>query len=437
MHGDAPRGWLDDVARRHPDATALVADGLTVTYAELAAAAAERTGIEVVEPRLDVDSVAALWGAWRGDGTVLVVDPRDPGRLRAPEPGAVPAGVHTLVPTSGSTGAARLAILTDDNVAAAVSASRQRLGNGPDDRWLLVLPLFHVGGLSILWRSAAVGGTVVLHDRFDPARAAAELRAVSFASFVPTMLRRVLDVDPGPYEGTKVLLGGAACPPQLVDRAFSAGLVPLPTYGATEAASQIATVSPQRAWEDRRSVGRPLAGFDVRIDAPAGTAGEIVVDGPAVFAGYVGEPPRRGPHRTADLGRIDADGRLHVLGRADDMVVTGGENVHPGRIEDVVAAHPAVSEAAVVGIPDPEWGAIVGAAVVAGAALEPDALTGWCRERLRPAEVPRRWMRLRVLPYLATGKVDRAAIVRRFTDAPGPVAWHHGAATERGAERST
>ncbi len=436
MDGDAPRSWLDDVARRRPDATALVADGVAVTYAELAAAAVEGTGIDVVEPRLDIDSVVALWSAWRGDGAALVVDPRDPGRVRALEPGAVPDGAHTLVPTSGSTGSARLAILTDGNVAAAVSASRDRLGNGPGDRWLLVLPLFHVGGLSILWRSVAVGGTVVLHDRFDPARVAAELRTVSFASLVPTMLRRVLDADPGPYEGTRVLVGGAACPAPLVDRAFSAGLVPLPTYGSTEAASQIATVAPERAWQDRRSVGRPLDGFDVRIDAPGGDVGEIVIDGPGVFVGYLGEPPRMRPHRTADLGRIDADGRLHVLGRVDDMIVSGGENVHPGRVEEVVASHPDVAEVTVVGIPDPEWGAVVGAAVVAGDDLDERALTGWCRERLRPAEVPRRWMRLRAFPYLATGKIDRAAILRRFGDAGGSVPWHHGPATGRGAERS-
>jgi len=411
MADASARDLVRAAATTAPAAPAVVAGRETLTYEQLARAPAPEGPTVTLAPTGTLDDVVRLWGAWQSGTLVIVHDPRRP-------PPTVPAGLpgdaHTLVPTSGSGGAPRAAILTAGNVAAAVRASAARLGTSRGDRWLLVLPLFHVGGLAILWRMAAAGGTVVLHERFDAARVAAALRRgeVTIASLVPTMLHRVLALGGPSYPGTRVLLGGAAAAPELVDRAFAAGLVPLPTYGMTETASQVATVDPRRAWEERRTVGRPLEGVTVTI-APA--TGEILVDGPTVFVGYAGASPRRGPHRTGDRGELDLAGRLVVTGRVDRMIVSGGENVVPERVEAVLSAHPAVEDAAVVGLPDPEWGEVVAALVVAPPAAR-DEIDAWCRDRLGRAGVPRRLRFATELPLLPNGKIDRASVRARLDE---------------------
>ncbi len=456
--------WLSRSSGATPEAIAVVGDdGRPVTYAELDALA-DRSGAFLqrthgvgrggliglpVAPRLDV--VAALWGAGRLGAAAAVLDPasdllgagatalrRTWGiepvvadlRLDGP-PAAQPdpardearsgSDLHTVVFTSGTRGQPRPVTLTVGNVARAVAASRARLGNDATDRWLLALPLFHVGGLSVLWRSAAAGGTVVLHDGFDAARVAAALRhrEVTVASLVPTMLHRVLETDPGPYRGLRaILVGGAPATRRLLERARAAGLPVVPTYGMTEACSQVATAVPGDPGGEEGAVGPPLDGVEVSIvdgagrGVPPGGVGEIVVAGATVSPGYLGEAPRHGPHHTGDLGRFDAAGRLVVLGRRDDLIVTGGEKVLPDAIEAVLEAHPAVGRVAVVGVPDEEWGEQVAAVVAATAPLDPAVLRDWARERLARHAVPKQWVIVADLPLLATGKVDREAVER-------------------------
>jgi O-succinylbenzoic acid--CoA ligase len=300
--------------------------------------------------------------------------------------------------------------LTRGNVAAAVAASQQRLGNEAGDRWLLNLPLFHVGGLSVLWRSAAAAGTVVIHDDFDADRSAAAMKdgSITMASLVPTMLHRILEADPGPYYGMRaVLLGGAAANRDLVERALEAGIPIVQTYGMTETCSQVATVAPGEAAESLGTAGRPLDGMDVIIDGD--DIGEIVVSGPAVSPGCLGEPDRVGGHRTRDLGYFDDEGRLVVLGRVDDMVVTGGENVYPQLVADVLSRYRFVGRVEVVGVPNREWGQSL-VAIVVGDGATRRRIERWARERLARHEVPRQWVFVDELPLLPSGKVDRVAL---------------------------
>src|SRR5205814_59476 len=191
---------------------------------------------------------------------------------------ADPDAVHSLIFTSGSTGAPRPVELTFANHHASALASAERLGVDPDDRWLCPLPLFHVGGLAVLLRSAIYGTTAVVHERFDPARVRATLESgeASLVSLVPTMLARLRDAGLRRAPALRaLLLGGGPAPADLVDWAAREGLPVMPTYGMTETASQIATAAPgERA-------GRPLPGVDLRI----GESEEILVRGPMVAKG--------------------------------------------------------------------------------------------------------------------------------------------------------
>ncbi len=374
-----------------------------LSAADLAELAARHAPARHVVARLSTGTIGALLASWDAGLPVLVTPTGE-----RPPTAPPPTGTHTLVPTSGTSGAPKVAVITRSNVDAAVAASTKRLGNTGADRWLLALPLHHVGGLSVLWRSVAAGGAVLLHERYDAVRAAAALRngEATIASLVPTMLDRLLAADPGPYPEAKVLLGGAAAPGTLVRRGLDAGLLVLPTYGLTEACSQVATVVPGEERASLGTVGPPLDGLDVTITGE----GRISVDGPQVSPGYLGEPPRSGPLVTGDLGRVDGAGRLVVLGRADDVIVTGGEKVWPQHVEDVLREHPGVDDVAVFGEPDEEWGQRV-VATYAGTAGRQE-LESWARTRLARHAVPKDWRTASAIPRTPLGKVIRSALAR-------------------------
>ncbi|MCP3993787.1 MAG: 2-succinylbenzoate--CoA ligase [bacterium] len=425
--------WLARSASRNPRATALVDDDRTrLSYAELDALAdeaAERlagSGIGAGDATLlgvgSVDRflVARLWAAWRVGATPLVIDQTSPSiaqwgstlreMWKHGPTGTESSPLHTVLLTSGSSRQPLPVRLTHANVAAAVQSSHLRLGNSVHDRWLLTLPLFHIGGLSILWRSAAAGGAVVIHQKFDADRVAAAFKdgLVTVASLVPTMLYRVLDADSGPYPGMLgVLLGGAAAGRELVERALDAGLPVLQTYGMTEACSQIATVVPGEARDSLGTNGRPLDGVEIATGGAG--VGEIVVSGPAVSPGYLGRPDRVGGHNTGDIGYLDENGRLVVIGRADDMVITGGENVYPTRIAEVLGRHREVDQVEVVGMPDPEWGQTL-VAIIVGDVAARGRIEAWVQQDLPRHEIPKRWAFVDALPLQAGGKVDRTAL---------------------------
>lgn len=457
--------WLRSSARRLPDVPALECGGRAVAYADLdaaadAVAAALAAGGVVPGDRVAFwgegtpAAVAAVWGIPRAGAMAVPLGTRllpaeamaltralgvrvlwgpgpdldlarpaggregpAPGQAGPPHPDA-----RIVVMTSGTSGRGRPVVLTGANAAASAAASQARLGNGPGDRWLCVLPLHHVGGLSILWRSAREGGTVVLEERFGALETAALLAggSIAFASLVPTMLARVLDEHPGPFPGVRaVLVGGGPADPALLARARRAGLPVLATYGMTETTSQVATESPAEAGLRPGSAGRPLDGFTVRaVDEASrvlspGEVGCLKVRGAAVSPGYLGEP-ERGPGewlRTGDLGFLDHEGYLFVVGRADDAIITGGEKVHPAAVEAVLRELPLVADARVYGEEDPEWGQRVVAEVapVPGADLDPEALAAHARARLAGYQVPRRWLVVEEVRRSELGKTRRGS----------------------------
>jgi O-succinylbenzoic acid--CoA ligase len=339
--------------------------------------------------------------------------------------------VLAVIYTSGTTGTPKGAMLTVSNFWWNAIGSALNLGLNENDRWLVCLPLFHVGGLSILMRSAIYGITAIVYPGFD---ADAVNRAiyndgVSIVSVVSVMLQRMLDArGDNPYPSTLrcVLLGGGPTPKVLLDRCAQHLVPVVQTYGLTESCSQAVTLAPEDALPRLGSVGKPLYPNEVRVvgsdgrDAPTDEAGEILIRGPIVMSGYLNQSEATsraitgGWLHTGDIGRIDADGYLYVLDRRDDLIVTGGENVYPAEVEAVLQSHPSIAESAVIGAEDGEWGQ----RVVAIARLEDNAsgidatsIQIFCRERLAGYKVPREFRFVtEPLPRTASGKLRRAAL---------------------------
>ncbi|MHB1225581.1 MAG: o-succinylbenzoate--CoA ligase, partial [Gemmatimonadaceae bacterium] len=336
--------------------------------------------------------------------------------------------------TSGTTGRPKGAVLTYSNFWWSAIGSALNLGLHADDRWLAPLPLFHVGGLSVLTRSAIYGTAAILHDGFDAARVSAAIddERVTLVSLVPTMLGRLLDARgdrPFPDSLRCVLLGGGPAARALLERCAALGVPVSQTYGLTESCSQATTLAPADALRKLGSAGMPLYPTELRVvgddgaDVAAGDAGEIVLRGPTITPRYWNDAEATaralagGWLRTGDVGRLDDEGYLHVLDRRDDLIVSGGENVYPAEVEGALLSHPAVAEAAVIGVPDAEWGQRVVAVVrllVADTAADTDAtLRLHCRTLLAGYKVPREIrFTTRPLPRTASGKLKRSDIAR-------------------------
>ncbi|RKI54610.1 o-succinylbenzoate--CoA ligase [Corallococcus sp. AB049A] len=362
-----------------------------------------------------------------------------PGSVSAREP--VPARswdadtARVILFTSGTTGRPKGAVLSEGAFRASSRASAANLGAHPAPRWLGTLPLFHVGGLAMLTRTAYEGGCLLLHERFDAdaVNRAIDSEGASHASFVATTLERVLDARQDrklPDTFRCALIGGGPVPTALLTRARAAGLLALQTYGLTEACSQVTTERPGEA--DGRTAGPPLPGLEVRIVGTDGATlgegqeGDVEVRGPTLMARYwrQREATREAFHdgwlRTRDVGVLDAKGRLTLLSRRTDLIVRGGENLYPAEIEAVLANHPAILESAVVGVPDPHWGEVPVAFVVLrpGHAL-PDNLDAWCRQSLARFKVPTRFVAIETLPRNAMSKVERP-VLRKYAQPHPP-----------------
>lgn len=317
--------------------------------------------------------------------------------LRPEEP--LESGADLVVLTSGSTGGGRGVLLPASAVRASATATLARIG-GPGS-WLLALPVQAVAGLQVLARAALSDRPVVRWARDEPLAAAVARMPEGrrYTSLVPTQLRRLLDAEPDALRAfDAILVGGAATDPALLDRARAADVAVVTTYGMTETAGGCVYD------------GRPLDGVDVRV-----TDG-IELAGPVLALGYRLDPAATerafadGWFRTRDAGSLD-EGRLTVLGRLDDVVISGGVNVAPAAVEAALREHPGIADAVVFGRPDPEWGQRVVAAVVpAGAAVPPLAeLRAWVTERLGAPAAPRAVHPIAAVPSLHTGKPDRRA----------------------------
>lgn len=364
--------------------------------------------LESVQPVRVIDAPIAVVGGDRGaapdaaaplddrGGDAAAVSLDDRGgrhpRVRADD-------VLAVVHTSGTSGRPKAVELTYANFRASAHASLVNLGTRDDDRWLCCLPLFHVGGLSILTRSAINQTEAVVHEGFDAERVARALaqERITLVSLVATQLRRLLDLGVTAPHLRAALIGGGPIPPDLMERAADAGMPVIPTYGMTETCSQI--------WS-----GRLLPG--VEIDTT--DDGELLVRGPMVAPGALAAD---GWLHTGDRGRLDAHGELHVEGRIADTIVTGGENVSAAEVEAALLSHSGIEDAAVVGRPDPEWGQAVVAFVVVrddarapGTASEVPGLEAHLRARLAGYKIPKRIERVAAIPRNAAGKTLRGRL---------------------------
>ena len=383
--------------------------------ADLALAVADRASVDRV---VSIEPVSSA--------SITSIDGGDP--ANAPPPTPIGGDDVALVPfTSGTGGRPKGVRLTMDNLLASARRSAYRLGVEPDDRWLDPLGVHHRGGFAPIVRSTLYGTTVLTQQEFSAERTAAtvERHEATVVSLVPPMVKQMLDRGWEPAEELRVaLVGGAAASPTLVEDALDAGVPIYPTYGTTETSSQVATATPAQSARHPGVVGRPLFEVDVTIvdDAgvslPAGETGRIRVCGPIVAAGYLDDRDGSGTFEdgcihTGDRGVLDADGRLWITGRESDRIVTGGETVDPNVVRAVLAAHPAVESAFVVGLADEKWGERVGAVVVP-TDHEPrssvESIEDHCRGRLAAHERPRIVADVDALPRTVSGTVDRDAV---------------------------
>ncbi|XVH31558.1 o-succinylbenzoate--CoA ligase [Haloferacaceae archaeon DSL9] len=376
----------------------------------------------------DVPLVSVDEPQWEGVAGLSAVDPDavTPARWSINDP-------QLILFTSGSTGEPKAVALSMGNLLASAVSSAFRLGVDPDDRWLVTLSLYHMGGIAPLFRSALYGTTVVLRSAFSPGEAADDLGRydITLVSLVPTMLQAMLERRGTLSESLRiVLLGGAPTPVDLLERCRNYSIPVSPTYGMTETASQIATATPTEAVAHLGTVGRPLLWADITVlgedGAPveAGEVGEFVVGGPMVALGYYDDPAANESafceygFRTGDVGYRTEAGRVYVLNRKDDRIITGGENVDPGEVTSALRAHPSVEAVAVLGLPDETWGERVAALVVpADDDLSAAELVSFCRKRIAGYKLPRTIAFVDDLPRTVSGTIDRPAARERLTEA--------------------
>jgi O-succinylbenzoic acid--CoA ligase len=435
--------WLAQRSQSCPDRVALVADGADVTYAELEAEATwvarrlaahgvRRGSIAALTMHPRREQVVLVHALMKVGGTLLPLSPRltleeraaivaaeepivdldDAGELTQTEADLPLLGEHDMddiccrVLTSGSTGTPHPVGLTYGNFLWSAVGSGFNIGVDPQDRWLCCVPFSHIAGLGIVMRSVIYGTAAVLHDGFDVDRVAAALEGddITVVSVVTTMLTRLLEAGADLSGPRAILVGGGPVPAGPLEEAVAKGATVIQTYGLTETCSQVTTLTPADARRKLGSAGRPLLTTHLRIQD-----GEILVQGPTVAPGRA-DPD--GWLHTGDLGHIDEEGFLYVKDRIDDLIVSGGENVVPAEVEEVLLCHPEVADAAVVGREDPEWQQAVTAVVVleSGSTVTPDDLRRHCAESLAGFKVPKRVELAAALPRTPSGKLMRRAL---------------------------
>ena len=332
-----------------------------------------------------------------------------------------------IIHTSGTSGRPKAAVLTRNNILQSALASAFRLGLQPDDRWLCILPLYHVGGLSIVLRSLIYGTAVELMSArgfdVDAVNRLLAERPITLVSLAPTMLTRLLDAKASAWNAQLrlILLGGEATPLALVSRCLERKIPIAPSYGLSEAASQVATATPDQVSDKPGSVGKPLLFTELRVvdesgnDLPPGRAGEILVRGPGVMRAYYKDSAatanalRDGWLHTGDIGYLDEYGDLYTLQRREDLIVSGGENIYPVEVENALRAHPAINEVVALGLPDDAWGQKVIAAVQLKTGMDAasDEIIACARENLASYKVPREIRFVSDFPRTASGKIQR------------------------------
>jgi fatty-acyl-CoA synthase len=300
----------------------------------------------------------------------------------------------------------------------------------PADRVLTVLPLFHVGGLCIQTLPAlACGAHVVLLPRFAPDATfdAIERHRPTLTLQVPATMKALVEHPRWPGADLSSLravwAGSSLIPAPLVEAFHARGLPVCNVYGSTETGPFSIALGPEHTRDKAGSCGWPAPGVEARLADVQGGAGEVLVRAPNVARRYWPDEPscdREGWFHTGDLARQDADGSFTIVGRAKDLVISGGENIHPAEVETALALHEAVLECAAFGVPDPEWGEVVAVAVVTRPGMEADeaALRAHLEGRIARYKLPRRWVFLDALPKTALGKVQRGVLAQMLQQGP-------------------
>lgn len=453
-------------ARERPDAVAITCGEEILTYAEAASRAenamgwlAERVDLRDRAARVavvannTVDTIVLLYALLELGVATVFIHPRASASERewlvgdaapryvvedareavahtggAPPQAPTPSDtdIAAIMYTSGTSGRPKGALLSRGALFASAAASARRLGFGPGDRWLLSIPVAHVGGLSLVLRCLSVRATVVMAPAvgsgrsFDAELACAVIdrERVTFASLIPTTLKWMLEAPRGwkpPPHLRVALVGGAGAAPDLLREAAARGVPALTTYGMTETCSLVTVQRPGTTPDASHGAGEPLDGVELRI-----VDEQIHVRCPMSMSGYHGRASPfvdGGWFPTGDLGSLDDLGRLHIGGRRSDLIITGGENVYPAEVELALLEAPGVAAASVFGVPDDTWGAIVAAAIVPApaATIDDEALALFLEGRLAKHKRPRRIVVVDELPLEASGKVSRARVARELS----------------------
>ena len=319
--------------------------------------------------------------------------------------------IAAIMNTSATTGQFKSVPLRWGQIRAHVQASKEVLGKTEQDNWLMVLPLFHVSGLSILMRSLYNGTAVTILSKYDEAQVLKliESEHINMMSLVPTILTQ-LEPSITHHKLRVILLGGEFIPMALIDACEKKSLPIYKTYGMTETFSQSVTFSVLDYPHKRASVGKPLPGMHIRIDNPdADGVGEIHLTGPMVMNGYIDKEPIDGDLNTDDIGYVDEDGFVYIMNRRKDLIISGGENIYPKELEDLVYTLPSVKECAVVPVPDLKWGQVPALFVAFhdGESMTSDEILSFMTKSLAKYKVPKYVKILSALPRNGTGKIVR------------------------------
>ncbi len=338
----------------------------------------------------------------------------------------VTSSLHSIIYTSGSTGTPKGVEITLSNLLWNAISFGVRHGTSPSDKWLLVMPLFHVGGYAIIFRSVLLGSGIVLHPRFEATSVSNSLDndGITLTSLVPTMLKELLEIHSRPFPGSLrlVFLGGAHPSSFLLAAIRKRGIPVVLAYGMTETCSQVAISSSSQSGEPSYLAMFPNV---IAIRNAHGLVhrvrqvGEVIVRGPTICKGYWGNfratsNAFKGEwFHTGDVGYLDADGGVIVLGRKEDMIISGGENIYPIEVESSLLEHEAIEDAVVIGRRDEEWGQRVEAVVKIKEGFRAPTqfeLRGFLAKRIGGYKIPKAYHFWRLFPKTQTGKTKREAI---------------------------